>query len=168
MAVSYEAFQDGRADFDFIIGRWDIRHRRLRESLKGSTSWEEFKGTAVDHKIAGGWGSVSEVKMQRAAGTVEAFSTRIFDPESGEWSIYYIGGTPEGTTGSYALPMIGGFQQERGTFYAHDIFAGKHILCRWLWSDITPTSCHWEQAFSVDGGNTWETNWVMDLERQNE
>ena len=168
MTPSHEASQTGRADFDFIIGRWNIHHRRLRESLKGSTTWEEFEGTAVDHKIVGGWGSVSEVNMYRASGTVEAFSTRLFDPESGEWSIHYIGGTAQGTVGSYVLPMIGGFDQGRGAFYAHDTFDGKHILCRWLWSHITATSCHWEQAFSVDGGNTWETNWVMDLDRQKE
>ena len=164
MAAAQEAFQDGRADFDFIIGRWHIRHRRLREWLNASTSWEEFEGTAVDHKILGGWGSVSEVNMHRASGTVEAFSTRLFNPQSGEWSIYYAGGTQ----GSYTLPMIGAFQQGRGAFYAHETFEDRHLICRWLWLDITATSCHWEQAFSVDGGNTWETNWVMDLHRQEE
>ncbi|GHO56862.1 hypothetical protein [Ktedonobacter robiniae] len=166
MTASHGASQDGRTDFDFIIGRWNIHHRRLREWLKGSTSWEDFEGTAVDHKILAGWGSVSEVNMYRATGMAEAFSTRLFDPESGEWSIYYAGGTAEGAQGTYTLPMIGGFHQGRGAFYAHETFGGKHVLCRWLWSDITPTSCHWEQAFSVDGGNTWETNWVMDLSRQ--
>jgi hypothetical protein len=28
----------------------------------------------------------------------------------------------------------------------------------------TPTP-RWEQAFSEDGGETWETNWVMDFAR---
>lgn len=164
MTVLHEELQDGRADFDFIIGRWNIRHRRLREWLKGSTEWEEFEGTAVDRKILGGWGSVSEVKMYRASGTVEAFSTRLFSPESGEWSIYYAGGTQ----GSYTLPMVGKFEQGRGAFYAHESIDGRHVFSRFLWSDITPTSCHWEQAFSEDGGTTWETNWIMDLRRQDD
>jgi hypothetical protein len=32
-------------------------------------------------------------------------------------------------------------------------------------SKITPNSAQWEQAFSEDGGKTWETNWIMELER---
>ena len=29
----------------------------------------------------------------------------------------------------------------------------------------TPASAHWEQAFSPDGGKTWEVNWVMEFSR---
>lgn len=119
MTASNGELQDGRADFDFIIGQWNIHHRRLRERLKGSTSWEEFEGTAVDRKILGGLGSISEVTLQRASGPLEGMTVRIFDPKSGQ-------------------------------------------------SDITTTSCHWEQAFSEDGGSTWETNWMMELNRQQE
>ena len=40
--------QDGRSDFDFLLGRWQIHNRRLRERLKGSDSWEEFEATATN------------------------------------------------------------------------------------------------------------------------
>ena len=34
-----------------------------------------------------------------------------------------------------------------------------------VWSDITPNSCHFDQAFSDDGGKTWEENWVAKATR---
>lgn len=160
--ISNRELQDGRANFDFLIGRWNIHHRRLQESLKGSTSWTEFEGTAVDRYILGGLGSISEVTLQRASGSVEGMTVRLFDPRSQQWSIYWV----DGINGVLTAPMIGGFTQGRGAFYAQEIFEDKHIFSRFLWSDITATSCHWEQAFSVDGGSTWETNWIMDLTRQ--
>ncbi len=164
MTASNGELQDGRADFDFLIGRWNIRHRRLQESLKGSTSWEEFEGMAVDRYILGGLGSISEVTLQLASGPVEGMTVRLFDPRAEQWSIYWV----SNMNGILTTPMIGGFKQGRGAFYAHENIGGKHIFSRFLWSDITSTSCHWEQAFSEDGGSTWETNWVMDLTRQQE
>ncbi len=91
-------------------------------------------------------------------------TVRIFDPKSEQWSIYWV----DGVHGILTTPMIGGFTQGRGTFYAQEIFEGEHIFSRFLWSGITTTSCHWEQAFSEDGGSTWETNWMMELNRQQE
>jgi NIPSNAP len=31
---------------------------------------------------------------------------------------------------------------------------------------VTSATPRWEQAFSVDGGKTWETNWIMDFTRE--
>src|SRR5258708_12247201 len=114
MIASNGELQDGRADFDFIIGRWNIHHRRLREWLKGSTSWEEFEGTAVDRKILGGLGSISEVTLHRASGPLEGMTVRIFDPKSEQWSIYWV----DSVHGILTTPMIGGFTRGRGPFYA--------------------------------------------------
>jgi hypothetical protein len=30
---------------------------------------------------------------------------------------------------------------------------------------LRANSCRWRQAFSADGGKTWETNWIMDFTR---
>lgn len=161
MSTSNEKPRDGRADFDFLIGRWDIRHRRLREVFKESTAWDEFEGRAVDRAILGDMGSISEVTLQLAEGPVEGMTIRLFHPDSGQWSVYWI----NGRDGIMTTPMIGSFSQGVGKLYAHEQIEGRHIFCRFLWTEITASSCHWEQAFSEDGGITWETNWVMDLTR---
>lgn len=153
---------NGYADFDFLIGQWNIHHHRLQGWLKGSTSWEEFEGTASDRKILGGLGSISEVTLHLASGIVRGMTVRLFDPKAAQWRVYWA----DGAQGAFTTPMIGGFAHGHGAFYAHESFDGRHILSRFLWSNITHNSCHWEQAFSMDGGNTWETNWIMDLTRQ--
>jgi hypothetical protein len=87
---------------------------------------------------------------------------RVFDPRSRQWHIYLA----DGVYGFDPRPAIGEFRNGRGEFYSHEPFEGRYILCRMIWSEITPISCHWEQAFSADGGSTWETNWISDFERR--
>ena len=50
-------------------------------------------------------------------------------------------------------------------FYGDDEHDGKRVLVRYLWSEITSRNARWEQAFSPDGGATWETNWTMRFKR---
>lgn len=154
--------QDGRADFDFFIGKWKIHHRRLRERLKGSNVWEEFEGTSVARKILGGLGNMDEITMERASGTLLGMTVRFFDPRSQQWSIYW----SDSVNGFQPPPVIGGFKDGRGEFYSQEFFEGKSIFCRFIWSTFTDSSCRWEQAFSADGGKTWETNWIMDFVRR--
>jgi hypothetical protein len=150
--------QDGRHDFDFEIGRWQVRHRRLKEVLQGSTAWEEFEGISVARTLLGGLGVIDEITNQRPSGVVHGMTVRLFNPQTQEWSIYFA----ESIHGTLGTPMIGGFTQGRGVFYAYEPIDGKNIFTRFLWLDITPTTYRWEQAFSADGGATWETNWVQD------
>ena len=56
--------------------------------------------------------------------------------------------------------MIGEFKNARGELFDQESFNGRTILVRGVWSDITPNSCHFEQAFSEDAGKTWEVNWI--------
>jgi hypothetical protein len=56
--------------------------------------------------------------------------------------------------------VIGAFKNGRGEFYAQETFNGRAIFVRFVISDITPDSCRFEQAFSDDGGKTWEVNWI--------
>lgn len=99
--------------------------------------------------------------MERASGPREGMTMRFFDPKSRQWSVYLA----DSVNGFQLPPMIGEFKDGRGEFYDQEPFEGKSIFCRVIWSEITATSCHWEQAFSTDGGRTWETNWITDFER---
>jgi hypothetical protein len=149
---------DGRADFDFEIGRWQVTSRRLREQLKGSTDWEGFVGISVARKILGGLGLIDEITNERATGPTQGMTLRLFDPQTQQWSIYFA----DSVHGVLTNPLIGGFREERGAFYAYEPIGGQHIFSRYLWLDITAISYRWEQAFSADGGSTWETNWIQE------
>ena len=153
--------QDGRADFDFLIGSWTSRQRRLRERLKGSDSWEEFPASLEVRKILGGMGNVDELVMERESGVMRGVTLRLFDLQSRQWSIYWA----DGIHGALAVPEVGAFKDGRGEFYAQEPFEGRMIFSRFVWLQQTETSCRWEQAFSEDGGKTWETNWVADFTR---
>ncbi len=152
---------DGRSDFDFLIGEWKVNNRRLRERLKGSTSWEEFELVSVVRKVLGGLGNVDEFTMDRASGLLYGMTVRLYDPQSHQWRLHWA----DSVSGILQEPVVGKFENERGEFYDHELFEGKAIFCRYIWSEITETSCRWEQAFSEDGGRSWETNWIMDFVR---
>jgi len=65
----------------------------------------------------------------------------------------------------HARHRVGAFKDGIGEFYDQERFEGRSIYVRFLWSGITPTSARWEQAYSDDGGKTWETNWSMAFTR---
>jgi hypothetical protein len=152
---------DGRNDFDFFIGRWKTHNRRLRERLKDSSDWEKIEGVAVIRKVLGGLGNIDEITMDRETGRLEGMTLRLYNPESRQWSLYWA----SGTDGILQPPLVGSFADGRGEFYSQESFDGRSIFVRFICSDITETSCRWEQAFSPDGGKTWETNWIAELTR---
>lgn len=152
---------DGRNDFDFLIGTWKVHHRMLTQRLKGSTDWVEFEGETIDRKIMNGLGNMDENIIHMKPETVHAISLRLFNPQSKEWSIHW----STDKMGALDIPMIGDFKGGHGEFYAQEVDDGKHVYSRFIWSKITADSCQWEQALSDDGGKTWETNWIMEFER---
>ena len=148
-------------DFDFLVGRWDVRHRRLKARLAGSTEWEKFNGTCVMWLTMDGAGTVDDNVLELPSGTYRAVGIRAFDPKTRQWSIWWL----DARTPDIEPPVRGGFKDGVGTFVGDDVYNGRPIKVRFIWSQITPTSAHWEQAFSPDGGATWETNWRMDFTR---
>jgi hypothetical protein len=152
---------DGRNDFDFLMGNWTVHHRSLKQRLHGSTEWVEFEGTTACRKIINGLGNMDENLIHATTGPVNAITLRLFNPVSKEWSIYWA----TDKTGILDVPMIGGFKDGVGEFYSQEVFEGRHIYSRFIWSKITANSCQWEQAFSEDGAKTWETNWIMEFKR---
>jgi hypothetical protein len=152
----------GADDFDFLIGRWTVRHRRLKRRLAACSEWETFVSTSEMRTLMDGQVNVDDNVLELPAGRYRAASLRAFDPATKLWAIWWVDGR---NPHQLDPPVRGRFERGIGTFLADDHFEGRPIRVRFLWSDITPTSARWQQAFSEDGGVTWETNWVMDLER---
>ena len=150
------ALRDGSRDFDFEIGKWKTHLRRLVKPLTGSTTWVEYNGTTVVSKVWNGKANLVELDVSGAAGHIEALSLRLYNPESHQWSLNFA----NSAGGTIAIPTIGEFKNGRGEFYDQETLNGRAILVRFIISDITPDSCHFEQAFSDDGGKTWEVNWI--------
>jgi hypothetical protein len=150
------SIRDGQHDFDFEIGTWATHLRRLKDPLTGSTDWLAYEGTSVVRKVWGGRANLVELDVAGPAGRIEGLSLRLYRPQSGQWSLTFA----SSANGLLATPAIGAFEDGRGAFYSQEDLDGRAILSRFVISDITPTSCHFEQAFSDDWGSTWEPNWI--------
>ena len=148
--------RDGQHDFDFEIGTWKTHLSRLQHPLTGSTTWIEYEGTSVVRKIWNGRANLVELQVDGPTGHIEGLSLRLYNPQSHEWSINFA----NSGSGTLGQPTIGEFKNGRGEFFDQESFDGRTILVRNVWSDITPDSCRFEQAFSDDGGKTWEANWI--------
>ena len=147
-------------DFNFMFGKWTVQHRRLRERLSGCRDWESFEGENETRPILGGRGNVEDNLLLLPGGSYRAIALRSFDAASGCWSIWWLDGRAPHVLDT---PVKGGFNGETGEFLAEDILDGHPIKVRFLWHRRDQP--RWEQAFSIDGGASWETNWTMDFTR---
>lgn len=152
----------GSADFDFLIGAWRVEHHQLKRRLADCTEWRCFEGSTVAGALLGGAANVDDNVLAHPDGLYRAATLRSFDAASGNWSIWWLDGR---TPGALDVPVVGGFDNGVGRFYADDVFEGRPIRVRFQWSVPAGGVPHWEQAFSGDGGLTWETNWTMDFHR---
>ena len=123
--------------------------------------WIEFDGTMSTRKILGGGGNLEDNFLDLPGDAYRAVALRSFDPLTKQWSIWWLDGR---NPGNLDVPVVGGFADGKGLFYANDQLGGQSIkICfTWFSSDTNP---RWEQAFSNDEGATWETNWTMDFYR---
>jgi len=146
------------SDFDYFLGDWKVKHRRLKERLVGSTEWEEYQGTTHCVAILGGIANFNDSITHRAGTTYRSLGLRAFDAKTNVWTDWSLDGrNPTQVT----VDGVGKFVNGVGTFFADDTFAGKPIRVRGTFSSISPHEARWEQAFSPDGERTWETNYVM-------
>jgi hypothetical protein len=150
------AEQDARHDFDWEIGTWETRLKRRLRPLTGSDDWVEYEGTSVAREVWDGRANLLELDVEGPAGRIEALSLRLYNPESGQWSLNF----SNAAGGTLSTPTIGGFKNGRGEFYNQEMFGGRSIFVRFVIFDVSPDSARFEQAFSADGGKTWETNWI--------
>jgi hypothetical protein len=148
--------RDGQHDFDFEIGTWKTHLRRLAHPLTGSTTWIEYEGTTVVRKVWNGRANLLELEADGPGGHFEGLNLRLYNPESHQWSLNFA----NSNGGAMSQPTIGEFKNGRGEFFDQETLNGRALLVRFVISDITPDSCHFEQAFSEDGGKTWEVNWI--------
>jgi hypothetical protein len=153
----------GLHDFDFLVGHWRVHHRKLKERLANSQEWIEFEGTLFSQPLMVGYSNVDDLVLNVPGAPYRGVALRSFDPKSQQWLIWWL--DSRNPLGSLDPPMRGDFKNGVGTFYGDDTLNGKPVRARFIWSGITPTSCHWEQAYSQDGGKTWETNWAQDIIR---
>ena len=150
------ARRDGQHDFDFDIGTWKTHLKRLTKPLSGSTSWVEYEGVTVVRKVWGGRANLAELEADGPAGPLQVLSLRLYDPQARQWSL----NSASGRSGTLGTPTVGEFRDGRGEFFDQEVFNGRTILVRNIWSNITADSCRFEQSFSDDGGRTWEVNWI--------
>ena len=156
------ALRDGSHDFDFEFGSWHAHIRRLLHPLTGSTDWVEYDGTSLVHPVWQGRAHLGELDVAGPAGRITGLSLRLYDPAARQWRISWANAANGVLT---APPMAGGFGSDRGEFYDQEQYGALTILARFIFSDIRPNSFHLEQAFSADGGKSWETNWISDFRR---
>lgn len=148
--------RDGQHDFDFEIGTWKTHLKRLLKPLTGSTTWVEYEGTTVVRKVWNGRANLVELVADGPAGHFEGLSLRLYNPQSRQWSLNFA----SASGGVMTEPTIGEFKNGRGEFFSQETLDGRAIFVRFIISDISPNSCRFEQAFSDDGGKTWEVNWI--------
>jgi len=154
--MAQEKARDGQKDFDFEIGVWKTSLRRLVKPLTGSTTWVEYSGTTKVSKVWNGKANLVELDVIGPAGHIEALSLRLYNPESRQWSLNF----SNSAGGTMSVPTIGEFKNGRGEFYNQETLGARSIFVKFvIWCD-NPDTCHFEQAFSADGGKSWEVNWI--------
>lgn len=148
-------------DFDYLVGAWKLRNRRLKARLAHSTEWISYESRVEMHQILNGLGNIDKY-TDRASGTpYEGVALRLFNTKTKLWSIYWA----DSNTGSLDPPMVGSFQNQVGHFFARDTFNGKRIIVVFRWDVRNPQFPIWSQAFSADEGKTWEWNMINVSER---
>jgi hypothetical protein len=147
---------DGQHDFDWEFGTWKTHVKRRLHPLSGSQDWVEYEGTTTVSKVWNGRANLVELDVSGPAGRIEALSLRLYNPEARQWSLNF----SNVNSGTIAIPTVGGFKNGRGEFYAQETLGARSILVRFVISEFNRESAHFEQAFSDDGGKTWETNWI--------
>ena len=155
------AERDGQHDFDPLIGSWKYHLKRRLHPLTGSTTWIELNGTGVCYKVWDGGAQLDTFEADGSTGHIEGLTLRVYNPQSHQWRLYWA----NSKIGILDPPQVGEFKNGQGEFFAQDTINGKTILIRFVWTNMTTNSPHFEQSFSDDGGKTWEVNWITDQTR---
>ena len=148
--------RDGSRDFDFELGTWKTHVKRLDRPLSGGGAWIEYEGTSVVRPVAGGRANLVELDVAGPEGRIEGVSLRLYDPVAKQWSLNYA----SLRSGALSPPVTGAFVEGRGEFRGEETHHGRPVQVRFTIECESRDRCRFEQAFSADGGTTWETNWI--------
>jgi len=154
--------RDGAKDFDFHLGAWHTHIRRLVHPLSGSQEWAELDGRMFTRAAWDG-AQLETIEAKGPGGAVEnSLTFFLYDTAAHQWTVRFA----DRAEGVLSTPLIGEFKDGRGEFIDQEPYHGRNILVRAIWSKVTPTTHHFEQAFSDDNGKTWEINFSADLTKE--
>ena len=157
-AANPAAARDGQKDFDWEIGTWTTRVRVRRNPLSGTApDWAEYQGTSIVKPLLGGRANFVELSVGGARGRIEGGSLRLYNPQTRQWNVNYI----SLNNGLLTAPVFGNFDgRGRGVFYGQDTMDGRAIFVRFIVMQVSRREARFEQAYSTDGGQSWEDNWI--------
>ena len=154
--------RDGAKDFDAHIGTWKTHVKRLVKPLvkplTGSSTWVELNGTSIVRKVWDGRANLVELVAEGPNGAkFQGMSLRLYRPEAEQWSLHFA----SSHDGLLNIPTIGAFDSKgRGEFFSQETYNGRAIFVRFVITPVDADTIRFEQAFSDDGGKTWEVNWI--------
>jgi len=141
-------------DFDFLVGDWKLRNRKLKSRLTHSDEWTEFESAVEMRQILGGMGNIDKYTELVSGKPYEGVALRLFNAKTKLWSIYWA----DSNSGALDPPVVGSFANKVGHFFARDTYKGQNITVVFRWDVRNPQRPIWSQAFSADEGKTWEWN----------
>ena len=154
--------RDGQHDFDFLLGNWKLENRRVDYPLPDSHRWTAFGGTSSAHALWNGRAVLEVVRFDEPGHPIDGLSLHFYDGRSRLWSQYWA----TARSGLLPVPNVGALDAAgTGVLVDRENYEGKPVMSRYRWTH-TRNTAHWEQAFSSDGGRTWETNWTTDYTRE--
>jgi hypothetical protein len=156
--------RDGQRDFDWEFGAWGTSVRVLRNPLTGAPpNWVVYEGTSIVKPLMDGKANFVELSVKNASGAIEGGALRLYNPQARQWSLNFA----SLRNGLLTAPVFGGFDSNgRGSFVGQDQLDGRTILVRFIITRPSPSEARFEQSYSADGGQTWETNWIAIDKRQ--
>ena len=150
-------------EFEFLYGHWTIRNRILKKRLADSQEWSEFAASDEFHALPGNLG-IEETYRTEKWPHYCALGLLLYDRANHRWTLYW--GDNLNSPGTMQTLASGRFQGKIGAFYGTERLNDKPVAVRILWEREDQNHAHWEQAYSHDGGASWETNWTMEFSRQ--
>ena len=154
--------RSSRDDFDYLVGKWNIRNRTLKQPLTGNDDWSEFEAVQELRQVLLGLGNVDVFHTEFDGKPFEGLTVRLFDPKTRLWTIYWA------DTGAMKLDdgKVGSFDGDTGDFYGRETVGGKDVIVRFHWDRRKPEEPVYSRAFSADQGRTWEWNWYSNFSRR--